>query len=230
MTSTVLITGGTGGLGSAVTAAFLADGWRVVVPWVAESELGRLAPHDRLVLARADLFDAAEVAACAAMAAGEADAPLGAVVNLVGGFGMGPRLHETPIDEFDKMLRVNLRPTYLVCQAALPHLIAAGGGSIVCVSARAALRPFAGASGYVTAKSAVLGLVGALAAEYGVDGVRVNSILPGVIDTQANRDAQPGADRSGWVRPERIAETILFLCGQSGSAISGAAIPVAGTG
>lgn len=229
MTSTALITGGTGGLGSAVTNAFLGAGWRVVVPWVVEAELGRLGTHDRLELVRADLFDQADVAACAERAAADEHAPLAAVVNLVGGFAMGGRLHETPIEDFDRMLRINLRPTYLVTQAALPHLIAAGGGSVVCVSARAAANPFPGASGYITAKAAVSALVGALAAEYGRDGVRVNAIMPGVIDTPANREDQPDADRSGWVRPEKIAETILFLCGHNGSAVSGGVIPVAGT-
>jgi NAD(P)-dependent dehydrogenase (short-subunit alcohol dehydrogenase family) len=113
-----------------------------------------------------------------------------------------------------------------VCQAALPHLLAGGGGSIVCVSARAALHPFPGASGYVTAKAAVLGLVGALAVEYGGRGVRTNAILPGVIDTPANRASQPDADRGDWVTPGRIAEVIAFLCDDTSGAINGAHVPV----
>jgi NAD(P)-dependent dehydrogenase (short-subunit alcohol dehydrogenase family) len=110
----------------------------------------------------------------------------------------------------------------------LPHLLAAGAGSIVCVSARAALHPFPGASGYLTAKSAVLGLVGALAAEYGGEGVRTNAILPGVIDTPANRASQPDADRSSWVTPQRIAEVIAFLADDTSSAVNGAHVPVHG--
>ncbi|MFC7613330.1 SDR family oxidoreductase [Actinokineospora soli] len=157
---------------------------------------------------------------------GEPSAPLTAVVNLVGGFAMGGRLHETPVDEFERLLRLNLRPTYLTCHAALPHLVAGGGGSIVCVSARAVERPFPGASAYLTAKTAVLGLVGALAAEYGGDGVRANAVLPGVIDTPANRAAMPDSDRAGWVAPERIAETVRFLCGDV--PVNGARVPVDG--
>jgi NAD(P)-dependent dehydrogenase (short-subunit alcohol dehydrogenase family) len=228
MARTALVTGGTGGLGSAVTAALLDRGWRVVVPWVAEKELTRVEAHERLELVQADLFDEASVTQCADLAASSPDAPLRAVVNLVGGFAMGGPLHETPVDEFDRLLRLNLRPTYLVCQAALPYLLAAGGGSIVCVSARAALHPFPGASGYLTAKSAVLGLVGALAAEYGSQGVRTNAILPGVIDTSANRESQPDADRSGWVTPQRIADVIAFLCDDASSAMNGAHVPVHG--
>ena len=226
MAGTALVTGGTGGLGAAVTSALLTRGWRVVVPWVAERELARVGEHERLHLVRADLFDEQEVTRCADAAASDRDAPLRAVVNLIGGFAMGGPLHETPVDEFDRLLRLNLRPTYLVCQAALPHLLAGGGGSIVCVSARAALHPFAGASGYVTAKSAILGLVGALAAEYGGQGVRTNAILPGVIDTPANRAADPEADRSGWVAPDRIAEVITFLCDDASSPLNGAQVPV----
>ena len=119
---------------------------------------------------------------------------LRAVVNLVGGFAQGGRVHETPVEDFEAMLRLNLRPAYLVCAAALPRLLAAGGGTIVCVSARAALRPFAGAAGYAVAKAGVLAFVDALDAEYRDDGVRANAILPSVIDTPANRAAMPGAD------------------------------------
>ncbi|WP_436494407.1 SDR family NAD(P)-dependent oxidoreductase [Actinokineospora sp. HUAS TT18] len=225
MTETALITGGTGGLGAAVTEAFLAAGWRVVVPSSSDSGASRLPTHENLRVVKADLFTESDVAACVEVAAEHG--PLTAVVNLVGGFAMGPRLHETPIDEFERLLRLNLRPTYLVCQAALPKLVAAGGGSVVCVAARAIDRPFPGASGYITAKTAVVGLVKAMAAEYGVDGVRVNAVLPGVIDTPSNRAADPDADRAGWVSPEEIAKTILFLCGRT--PITGAAIPVAGT-
>lgn len=223
---TALVTGGTGGLGSAVTAALLDDGWRVVVPWVVQAELGRLPEHERLVAHRADLAVEDDAAACAALAAGESGAPLGAVVNLVGGFAMGGRLHETPVAEFERMVSLNLRPTYLACHAALPHLLAAGGGSIVCVSARAVHRPFAGASGYITAKTAVLGLVAALAEEYGGDGIRTNAVLPGVIDTPGNRAAMPDSDRAGWVSPERIARTVVHLCGDV--PVNGAQVPVAG--
>lgn len=223
-----MITGGTGGLGSAVTSAFLEAGWRVVVPWIVEAELARVAEHPRVHTVQADLFDPASAKAVAAAAAGEPDAPLGALVNLVGGFAMGRRVHETDVEVFENQLRLNLRPTYLVSQAVLPHLIAAGGGSIVCVSSRAALKPFPGAAGYITSKAAVLALVDAMAAEYLDDKIRVNAVLPSVIDTPANRAAMPDADVSTWVTPAEIAGVILFLASESSGVISGAHLPVYG--
>ncbi|MEU9826576.1 SDR family NAD(P)-dependent oxidoreductase [Micromonospora chersina] len=223
---TVLVTGGTGGLGGAVTAAFLKAGWRVVVP---EREGGGAAPVAAgPVRVVADLLDPAGVARAVAVAAAEPSAPLRAVVNLVGGYASGGLVHETPIDEFDRMLRINLRPTYLVTQAALPHLVEAGGGAVVCVSARAAVAPFPGAAGYATAKAAVQTFANAVAVEYRQRGVRCNTVLPSVIDTPANRAAQPDADHRRWVPPAEIAAVIRFLASDESAPTSGASIPVYG--
>ena len=229
MQATALVAGGSGGLGTAVVADLLVAGWRVVVPWIAERELSRLPDADGLELIRADLFEPDSAAAAASAAAGAPAAPLRAVVNLVGGFAMGGRVHETPVAEFERQVQLNLRPAYVTTQAALPHLIAAGGGAVVCVSSRAAVRPFPRAAGYVTGKAAVLALTDALAVEYAPDRIRVNAVLPNVIDTPANRAAQPGADYSSWVAPERIAAVIRFLCEDASDSISGAHIPVYGT-
>jgi NAD(P)-dependent dehydrogenase (short-subunit alcohol dehydrogenase family) len=224
MASSVLITGAAGGLGSPVAARFVADGWRVVAPEMGEP------PHPvaGVLAIQADLTDPTDVAGAVATAAAEPAAPLRAVVNLVGGYAEGGRVHETPVDAFEAQLRLNLRPTYLVTAAALPHLMAAGGGSVVCVSSRAALRPFPGAAGYVTAKAALLALVDALAVEYRDDLIRVNAILPSTIDTPGNRASQPKADFSRWVAPAQIAELIAYLCSDASLATSGAHIPVYG--
>jgi NAD(P)-dependent dehydrogenase (short-subunit alcohol dehydrogenase family) len=224
VSSSVIVSGGTGGLGTAVTATLLEAGWQVVVPYVDERELERVERHPRLELVAADLFEAAAAASVVAAAGGR----LGALVNLVGGFASGGRVHETPVEDFEEQFRLNLRPAYLLCQAALPRMIEAGGGSIVCVSTRAALRPFSGAAGYIASKAAVLAFVDALAAEYTQDGVRANAILPSVIDTPGNRASQPDADHSRWVAPEQIAQVIAFLCSESSSVTSGAHIPVYG--
>jgi NAD(P)-dependent dehydrogenase (short-subunit alcohol dehydrogenase family) len=228
MNRTVLVTGGTGGLGAAVVARLLADDWRVVVPWIAERELERVERVPGLELVQADLFDPEAVASVVATAAGEPSAPLRGVVNLVGGFAAGARVHETPIEEFETQFRLNLRPTYLVTQASLPHVLAAGGGSIVCVGTRAALRPFSGAAGYVSSKAAVIAFVKALAVEYRDDEVRANAILPSVIDTPGNRASMPNADFDRWVKPAEIAGVIAHLLSDDSKPTSGAAVPVYG--
>ena len=225
----MLVTGATGGLGPAVVAAFLDDGWRVV----ATSRSGRppqdLVGADRLESVATDLFEPADVAGAVAVAAADrAGAPLRALVNLVGGYAVGGLVHETPVEQFERQLTLNLRPTYLVTQAVLPHLVEGGGGAVVCVSARAAVAPFRGAGGYVSAKAAVLAFSQAVAVEYRAAGVRCNAVLPSVVDTPANRADQPDADFSRWVPPGQVAAVIRFLCSDDSAPTSGAAIPVYG--
>jgi NAD(P)-dependent dehydrogenase (short-subunit alcohol dehydrogenase family) len=229
MGQSAIVTGGTGGLGSAVVARLLDDGWRVVVPWIVEHELERVPARDGLVLVQADLFDVDAVGSVVSLAAeGAPEAPLRGVVNLVGGFAMGGRVHETPIEEFEKQFRLNLRPAYLVVAAAVPPLLGAGGGSIVCVGTRAALQPFSGAAGYISSKAAVIAFAQAVAAEYKNDGIRCNAILPSVIDTPANRASMPNADHERWVEPAEIAGVIGHLLSDASRPTSGAAIPVYG--
>ena len=224
MQQTAIITGGTGGLGAAVVARFISGGWRVIVPWVNEAELERVERSDNLVLVQADLFDEQAVAALAA----EAGPDLRAVVNLVGGFAAGGRLHEANVSELEGQLRINLTPTWLVSAAGIPAMLAAGEGAIVCVSSRTALEPFSGGAAYATAKRAVLGLVDALHVEYHGDGIRTNAVLPSTIDTPGNRAAMPDADPANWVTAAQIGATIFDLCSSDFAATSGAHIPVYG--
>jgi NAD(P)-dependent dehydrogenase (short-subunit alcohol dehydrogenase family) len=227
MERTAIVTGGTGGLGAAVTQRLLDDGWRVVVPWVFEHELERVEKQDGLELIKADLLDQADVENVVALAASD-QGPLRGVVNLIGAFAAAGRVHETPITDFEKQFQLNLRPTYLMTQAALPRMIDGDGGSIVCVGTRAALQPFPGAAGYISSKAAVIAFANAVAVEYKNDGVRCNSVLPSVIDTPANRAAMPDADHDRWVKPAEIAGVIAFLLSDDSGPTSGAAIPVYG--
>ena len=227
MERTAIVTGGTGGLGTAVVARLLEQGWRVVVPWIVEKELERVEDKEGLELIKADLFEPRAVGELVSTAA-QGGGPLGGVVNLVGGFAAGGRVHETPLEEFERQFTLNLRATYLVTQAALPHLLAAGGGSIVCVGTRAAVQPFSGAAGYVASKAAVIAFAQAVAVEYKDDGIRCNAILPSVIDTPANRAAMPNADHDRWVKPAEIAGVIGHLLSSDSEPVTGAAIPVYG--
>jgi NAD(P)-dependent dehydrogenase (short-subunit alcohol dehydrogenase family) len=223
-----IVTGGTGGLGAAVVKRLREAGWRVVVPWVMQAELERVEAAEGLELVQADLFDQPAVAEVVRRAIAVPDAPLRGLVNLVGGFGMGGRVHETPIESFEQQFRLNLRATYLMTQASLVPMLEHGGGSIVCVGSRAAVEPFKGAAGYIASKAAVIAFSRAVATEYRDDGIRCNAILPSVIDTPANRTSMPDADHERWVKPEAIAGVITQLLGDDTEPISGAVIPVYG--
>jgi NAD(P)-dependent dehydrogenase (short-subunit alcohol dehydrogenase family) len=236
MECSAIVTGGTGGLGASVVGRLLDEGWRVVVPWVVEAELERVQAREGLELVQADLFEQAAVEHVVDLASADGAPPLCGLVNLVGGYSAAGRVHETPIEEFDRQFRLNLRPTYLMTQAVIARLLEAGsgpggragGGAIVCVGTRAALEPFSGAAGYISSKAAVIAFARAVSKEYLQDGIRCNVILPSVIDTPGNRASMPNADFDRWVKPEHIAGVIAHLLSPDSQPISGAAIPVYG--
>ncbi len=220
MERTVVITGGTGGLGRAVVGAFVSNDWNVVVLDARPAEL------EGADVRQADLTDPDAVAS--AVAAAQDGPPLRAVVNLVGGFAAGQPVASTPVAEFEAQFTLNLRPTYLVTQSALPALVQAGGGAIVCVSSRSALHPFAGAAGYCASKAAVIAFAQVVAREHAGDGVRCNAVLPSMIDTPANRAAMPTEEHAKLTPPGEIAAVIRFLCSDESGPTTGAAIPVYG--
>jgi NAD(P)-dependent dehydrogenase (short-subunit alcohol dehydrogenase family) len=200
----VLVAGGSGALGRAVVSELTNRDWGVTVP-------------------SGDLLDAGVATEAVRSVDG-----LSAVVNLVGGYSQIGKVGEADVEAFEHMLRLNLVPGFNLAHAAMPLMAEAGGGAFVGVSARAALEPFPGASGYIAAKAGVLAFIRALDREYRDAGVRANAVLPSVIDTPANREQSPGADWSKWVPPEQIARVIAFLCSDDSSPTSGAAVPVYG--
>ena len=221
----VLVAGGTGALGGAVLRELVDSGYEVTATWLVEQEAERVEADmgDAVRLLQADLLDADGAAAAVAKVEG-----LDAVVNLVGGFSDGPKVHETDQATFERMLHLNVLPAFNLARAAMPVLSERGEGAFVGVSARAALRPFPGAAGYIAGKAALLAFVQALDAEYKGAGVRCNAVLPSVIDTPANRRATPDADFSRWVQPAEIAKVIRFLVSAESAPVSGAGIPVYG--
>src|SRR5919112_2749757 len=222
----VLVAGGTGALGSAVVRELLDSDYDCTLTWIVDAERERSEAElgDRVNFVRADLIDPQGGADEAVAAVDD----LEAVVNLVGGFFAGSAAHETAWEDFDRMLRLNLSPAINLARVAMPRMLERGGGSFVSVSARPAVRPFPGSAAYSTAKAAVLAFVRALDADYRTKGIRANAILPSVIDTPANRRAEPDADYSKWVQPIEIARVIRFLVSDDSAVTSGAAIPVYG--
>jgi NAD(P)-dependent dehydrogenase (short-subunit alcohol dehydrogenase family) len=150
------------------------------------------------------------------------------LANIAGGFTMGPPVHETEDRDWNFMLDLNARTVFNTCRAVIPHMLSQGGGKIVNVSARAATEGKGHMAPYCVSKAAVITLTQSLAAEHKDNGVNVNCILPGTIDTPQNRAAMPGEDFDRWVPPAALADVILFLASDAARCVTGAAVPVYG--
>lgn len=228
----VVVAGGTGGLGRAVTLAFLEQGATTIVTYRNAAELDSLkttagAAASRLTGDRVDVTDEAAVRELLERTlAGHGR--LDALVNAVGGYAGGSRLWETESKVLDQMLLLNVRSGFVLSRAAVPSMLAQGHGAIVNVASRAALIHGAGEAAYSASKAAALAMIDSLAADLAGTAVRANSVLPSIIDTELNRKAMPKADFSKWPKAEDIARVILFLCSDDARLINGAAIPVYG--
>ncbi len=228
----VLVSGGTGGLGNAVSLAFLEEGARVVVTYRKEEEYAALkkAAGAKAAALEGSLVDVTDERATAEFVAGivARHGRLDALVNTVGAYAGGVTLWELETKVFDTMLSLNLRSGYALARAVLPTMLKQRHGSIVNVAAKAAFDHGAGAAAYAASKAAAVAMMDSLAADLKGTGVRVNSILPSIIDTAVNRKAMPKADFTAWPKPEEIAQVILFLCSDDAAVIHGAAVPVYG--
>ena len=227
----VLVAGGTGALGRAIALAFLDESADVVVTYrrheefVALNQAGGIGSS--LKGHQVDVTDEASVSRLA----GELLRSRGRVdllVNAVGGYAGGKPLWETDSKTFDQMLALNLRSGFVLCRAIVPLMLQQGSGAIVNVSSRMAFDHAAGAAAYAASKAAAVAMIDSLAADLKGTGIRVNSVLPSIIDTEANRNAMLKADFTKWPKPEQIARVILFLCSEEAELIHGAALPVYG--
>lgn len=228
----VLVAGGTGGLGRAVSLAFLNEGARTVVTYRSEEEFAALrqAADDSASLLeghRVDVTDDAAVGQLVNQVVGRFGR-LDAMINTVGGYVGGIKLWELETKTFEQMLALNLRAGYVLSRAAVVPMLKQKHGAIVNVAAKAAVDHGAGAAAYAASKAAAVAMMDSLAADVKGTGVRVNSILPSIIDTEANRKAMPDADFATWPKPEDIAHVILLLASDEAKVIHGAAIPVYG--
>jgi NAD(P)-dependent dehydrogenase (short-subunit alcohol dehydrogenase family) len=228
----VVIAGGTGGLGKAVSLAFLSEGAKAIVTYRREEEFQSLKEEAGLngYLLEGHLVDVTDEPATTDFVGRvlAAHGKLDAIVNTVGGYAGGMKLWDVNLTVLDRMLALNLRSGFVLARAALPAMLRTGRGSIVNVAAKAAVDHGAGAGAYAASKAAAVALMDSLAADCKGTGVRVNSVLPSVIDTATNRAAMPDANFASWPKPLDIATVILFLCSDSARTIHGAAIPVYG--
>jgi NAD(P)-dependent dehydrogenase (short-subunit alcohol dehydrogenase family) len=228
----VVVAGGTGGLGRAVSQAFIAEGAVVIVTYRGQAEFDTLvkgagANASRLHGERTDVTDESEARRLVEGTVAK-HGRIDALVNTVGGYTGGVKLWEQDANVLDRMLAMNLRSGYALARAAVPAMLSQGHGAIVNIAAKAGIEHPAGAAAYAASKAAALAMMDSLAAEVAGTGVRVNSVLPSIIDTEANRQAMPKADFAKWPKPDDIARVVLFLCGADARVIHGASIPVYG--
>lgn len=217
----VLIVGASGALGRPVVETFLAGGARVA----GTSRHWRTAPASFTGI-NADLTRPGE----AERTVEKAVAALGgldAVIQLAGGFAMEGPIEQTSIETFDRMLDLNLRAAFAMFRAAVPALTP-GRGRLLAIGALAGLKPAPGLSAYAVSKAALHALIQVLAAEGRKSGFTANAILPGTIDTPANRAAMPDADFTKWVAPEKIASLLAWLASEAGAGTNGALMPLEG--
>lgn len=221
----IVVSGGTGGLGASVVAAFLAHGADVHLP-ILETELPahlpwRADPH--VHASTISLDDEAHVSKFYG-----ALPSLWASIHLVGGFAMAP-IAETTLAEFEKQWRLNAVTCFLGCREAVKAIRKSGqGGRIVNVAARPAVTPTPGMIAYASAKATVASITTSLAVEVIQDNILVNAVLPSTIDTPMNRKSMPDADHSKWPTPAQIADTIFFLASEKNALTTGTLVPVYG--
>lgn len=212
----LLITGAEGALGSKVADRAIDLGARLTL-------VDLKTPHGSAEAncIALNLLDADAVA----KALGDAG-PFDGVLHIAGGFDMGPAVHELSADALDSMVSLNVTTLHNLVRAVVPGMLERPGCAIVTVGAYNALSGKPNMSAYCAAKSMVMRMSESMAAELGPKGIRVNCVLPGIIDTPANRASMPDADRSGWTSPAAVADAMLFLCSPQARAINGALVPV----
>jgi NAD(P)-dependent dehydrogenase (short-subunit alcohol dehydrogenase family) len=222
-----LVTGASGGLGTHVTKALLDTGATVVglSPNIKQSDFDH--PNFTALPASLSSLDAAKKAVDTVIARfGRVDV----LAHLVGAFAGGHSVADTDDKTFQRMFEVNLNSTFHILRAVLPHMRQAGAGRIIAIGSRAAENPGPEVGAYSASKAALVSLMKTVALENKDSGITANVILPGTIDTPANRKYIPGANVSQWVQPASIASLIVWLAGDAAQDVTGAVIPVYGRG
>ena len=227
-----LIAGGTGALGRAVAAAFAREGARVMVTYRRQSEFDEFLSESKLngQDVKGLLVDATDAPAVARMIEGifANGGALDILVNTIGAYHGGKRIWEEDLSSYEQMMSLNLKAGFVLASAVVPTMIRQNRGWIVNITSRAAYGKSPGAALYSASKAGALALFDSLAEEVKSYDINVNSVVPSIFDTPANRRAMPSADYANWPKPNDIADVILFLCSPQARIIHGAAIPVYG--
>jgi NAD(P)-dependent dehydrogenase (short-subunit alcohol dehydrogenase family) len=223
----VLITGAKGGLGTYVTQAFLDAGARVV--GTSRSIAASDFPHPRFTAEPAEIGSTAHASDLVQRVLNKTGR-IDALVHLVGGFSGGPSVADTDDETLSRMLNVNLDAFFFMARAVLPVMQKQGSGTVLAIGSRTANEPAAGLCAYSASKAALVSLVRTIAVEYKPHGITANAILPGTMDTPANRAAMPNADASEWVQPSQVAAMLVHLASDAASQVTGAVIPIFGKG
>jgi NAD(P)-dependent dehydrogenase (short-subunit alcohol dehydrogenase family) len=205
-----------------VAAAFAAQGDRVARVDFAPGSID--AGANMIDIAGVDLSDPVAAAAAVERVRKEFGG-IDVLVNIAGGFTWETLQDGSP-DSWQRMYAMNVLTAVTMTRAALPALVGSKDGRIVNIGAGAAIKADMGMGAYAASKAGVHRFTEALAAELGGKNVTVNAILPSIIDTPTNRKDMPDADTSNWVKPEAIADVVLFLASPAARAITGALIPV----
>lgn len=218
-----LITGAKGGLGSAVTEAFLAGGFSVIGASrsIAQSDFAK----ENFIALPVD-FTRPDAVKQAVDSAAARFGTLDVLVHVVGAFAGGSSIAGTDDATWEQMRDLNLTSAFYVLRAAIPYLRKSAAGRIIAIGSLTATDPHAGLGAYVVFKSALTMLVRTAAMENRDAGVTANVVLPGTMDTSANRRAMPGSDPSKWLDPKRVAKLVLWLASEAAGEITGTAVPI----
>jgi NAD(P)-dependent dehydrogenase (short-subunit alcohol dehydrogenase family) len=227
-----LVAGGTGALGRAVATAFAREGARVIVTYRHQQEFDAFISQLKTdgYEATGVMVDATDPASVARMVEDilAKHGALDILVNTIGAYHGGKRIWEEEPSAYEQMMSLNLKAGFALARAVIPVMIRQNRGWIVNVSSRAAYGNSPGAALYAASKAGALALFDSLAEEVKPYPISVNSVVPSIFDTPANRQAMPKADYANWPKPEEIADVILFLCSPQARIVHGAAIPVYG--
>jgi NAD(P)-dependent dehydrogenase (short-subunit alcohol dehydrogenase family) len=227
----VLVTGGTGALGSAITKSFTACRANVISTYLLEKKIDQLELQgkSKIQLIKTDVSNEEDVRKLCSIILRDYG-QINILVNVVGGYIGGKSIAELDERDWNLMMNINLKSAFLISKHVIPTMVSARSGKIVHISSMTGLKAAGHDSAYAASKAGLIRFVDSLAEEVKEFNVNVNCIMPSIIDTKANRAAMPTADFGKWVNPQDLANVILFLCSDDAKVITGAAIPTYGLG